>query len=88
MRRDEGLTGPFGDFSAVKPGSLSRIASGKRKARDYGDRFIPTRDGSDLNATYHLFGETGSPTTPTKTQKRSGMGEVDAQKGQFALVLS
>jgi hypothetical protein len=59
---------------------LGRTSSGKRKARDYGDRFIPTREpGQDLHANYHLYGEGGVHPSPSKAKRRGG--EVDASRG-------
>lgn len=49
-----------------------------RIARDYGDRFVPSRDNGDMRTSYHLRDE-GGPSTPSKN--RIIPSESDALKG-------
>lgn len=44
------------------------------------DRFIPNREGQDLQATYSLLHEDGCPSTPSKTKKRTPHSELHFQK--------
>ncbi|KAG5643202.1 hypothetical protein DXG03_001364 [Asterophora parasitica] len=50
-----------------------------RVARDYGDRFVPSRDAGDMRTSYHLMDE-GGPSTPSKN--RIIPSESDALKEQ------
>jgi len=43
-------------------------------------RFIPNREGIDLQASYSLLHAEGSPSTPQKPQKRTPHGELHFQK--------
>jgi len=61
-------------------GSSSPLTPRKGKGRTvpaYGDRFIPNRDGSDLQAAYQLIDE--EPLTPGGRAKRRMVADVDAQ---------
>ncbi|KAL9939955.1 hypothetical protein V8E36_000660 [Tilletia maclaganii] len=49
----------------------------KARSSAYGDRFIPTRDGSDMEAAYHLMGDELS--APSRS-KRKLTADMDAQK--------
>lgn len=44
-------------------------------------RFIPNRDGVDLQASYSLLHAEGSPSSPTKPKKKVANGELQYQKG-------
>ncbi|KAH9868739.1 hypothetical protein J1614_007811 [Plenodomus biglobosus] len=60
------------------------IASPSRKrARIHGDRFIPNRAGQDLQASFNLLHDDGSPATPSKA-KRAPHGELHFQKTEEA----
>lgn len=49
--------------------------------REYGDRFVPSKDSGDLRTSYHLMEEGGGgPSTPSKS--RIIPSESDALKGQ------
>ncbi|KAK0199097.1 WD40 repeat-like protein [Armillaria mellea] len=50
-----------------------------RHSRDYGDRFVPTRDGGDMRTSYHLMDH--GPVTPSK-KNRIIPSELDALKEQ------
>jgi len=67
---------PFGPQSS--PRSLAT------RSRDYGDRFVPSRDGGDIRTTFHLL-EEGGPSTPSKN--RIIPSESDAQKGMYPIQL-
>lgn len=56
-----------------------------RAHREYGDRFIPTRDTGDMRTSYHLMDDSG-PSTPSK--HRTIPTESDAIKGESCLSLS
>lgn len=49
-----------------------------RVARDYGDRFVPSRDTGDMRTSYHLMEQ--EPSTPSK-KNRIIPSESDALKG-------
>lgn len=46
-------------------------------------RFIPNREGVDLQASYSLLHADGSPSTPAKPKKRTPHGELHFQKSMF-----
>jgi cell division cycle 20-like protein 1 (cofactor of APC complex) len=50
-----------------------------RIVREYGDRFVPSKDSGDLRTSYHLM-EEGGPSTPSKN--RIIPSESDALKGE------
>ena len=47
------------------------------------NRFIPSREGIDLQAAFNLIGDQSSPSTG-KSNKRVTHGEIDAQKGMYS----
>jgi hypothetical protein len=47
-----------------------------------GDRFIPNREGQDLQATYSLLHEEGCPSTPSRAKRRAPHGELHFQKSE------
>ena len=47
-------------------------------------RFIPARNGDDLQEAYQMLDDEGMPTTP-KRQKRRVPADMDAQKGESAI---
>ena len=53
-----------------------------RVAREYGDRFVPSRDTGDMRTSYHLMDE-GGPSTPSKN--RLIPCESDALKGRRSI---
>ena len=53
-----------------------------RPNKDYGDRFIPSRDAGDLRTSYNLMEESG-PSTPSR--HRAMPTESDAAKGEHSV---
>lgn len=53
----------------------------RKRQRIYGDRFIPNRDGRDLQASFSLIPDNNSHTTP-RTKKRTPHGELHFQKSK------
>ena len=47
---------------------------------DPNGRFIPNREGQDLQASFNLL-EESSPDTPSKLKRRAANGELHFQKG-------
>lgn len=56
----------------------------RKRQRVWGDRFIPNREGRDLQASYNLHHDEGSPATPSKTKQRTPHGELHYQKSKYA----
>ena len=56
----------------------------RKKQRVYGDRFIPNRDGQDLQASYSLLHEEGSPATPSRARRKIAHEELHYQKTEEA----
>ncbi|RFU31788.1 hypothetical protein B7463_g4550, partial [Scytalidium lignicola] len=56
----------------------------RKRQRVYGDRFIPNREGQDLQASFSLLHDDGSPATPSKQKKRTPHGELHFQKTEEA----
>jgi hypothetical protein len=50
-----------------------------RPNKDYGDRFVPSRDAGDLRTSYNLMEESG-PSTPSRN--RTIPSESDSAKGE------
>ncbi|KAH6910187.1 quinon protein alcohol dehydrogenase-like superfamily [Coprinopsis sp. MPI-PUGE-AT-0042] len=65
--------------SAATPTSENTFISQTPRHRDYGDRFVPSRDAGDIRTSFHLL-EEGGPSTPSKN--RIIPSESDAQKEQ------
>ncbi|KAJ4343909.1 substrate-specific activator of APC-dependent proteolysis [Didymella glomerata] len=74
------------DFDqAGKARERTPIASPSRKRpRIQGDRFIPNRAGQDLQASFNLLHDDGSPATPSKS-KRTPHNELHFQKNIYSL---
>lgn len=77
----------FEDSGSARERTPAASPSRKRQ-RVYGDRFIPNREGQDLQASFNLMHEEGSPSTPSKTKKRTPHGELHFQKSKLSLELS
>lgn len=56
----------------------------RKKQRIYGDRFIPNRDGQDLQASYNLLHDEGSPATPSRSRRKIAHEELHYQKTEEA----
>ncbi|TAQ85408.1 hypothetical protein B7494_g6266 [Chlorociboria aeruginascens] len=56
----------------------------RKRQRVYGDRFIPNREGQDLQASFSLLHDDSSPATPSKQKKRTPHGELHFQKTEEA----
>ncbi|KAK4195811.1 putative fizzy-related protein [Triangularia verruculosa] len=56
----------------------------RKRQRINGDRFIPTRSGQDLQASFSLLHEEGSPATPSRQKKRPPHGELHYQRTEEA----
>lgn len=69
----------FEDSGSARERTPGASPSRKRQ-RVYGDRFIPNREGQDLQASFNLMHEDGSPSTPSKAKKRTPHGELHFQK--------
>lgn len=46
------------------------------------DRFIPNRSGQDLQASYSLLHDDGSPATPSRSHKKIFNNELHIQKSK------
>jgi len=64
---------------------MNSAARMPRIQKEYGDRFVPSKDAGDLRTSYHLMDEGGTPTTPSKN--RIIPSESDALKGPLSLLL-
>lgn len=56
----------------------------RKRQRINGDRFIPSRAGQDLPASFNLLHEDASPATPSRQKKRTPHGELHFQKTEEA----
>ncbi|KAF2747601.1 anaphase promoting complex protein [Sporormia fimetaria CBS 119925] len=56
----------------------------RKRQRIYGDRFIPNRSGQDLQASYTLLHEDGSPATPSRSARRTPHHEQNHQRTEEA----
>ncbi|KAF2484155.1 WD40-repeat-containing domain protein [Neohortaea acidophila] len=63
--------------SITPTGSPSRK---RQKVHNGSDRFIPNRAGQDLQASYNLLHDDGSPATPSKGHKKGYSNELNFQK--------
>ncbi|MCJ1308842.1 substrate-specific activator of APC-dependent proteolysis [Agyrium rufum] len=52
----------------------------RKRQRVYGDRFIPNREGQDLQASFSLLHDDNAPGTPSKSKRRPAHGELHFQK--------
>ncbi|KAH8174270.1 hypothetical protein LIA77_05689 [Sarocladium implicatum] len=56
----------------------------RKRQRINGDRFIPSRSGQDLQASFSLLHDEGSPATASRQKKRTPHGELHFQKTEEA----
>ncbi|CAJ2507968.1 Uu.00g091540.m01.CDS01 [Anthostomella pinea] len=71
-------------YTADRRDSTPGASPSRKRQRMNGDRFIPTRSGQDLQASFNLLHEEGSPATPSRQKKRTPHGEVNFQKTEEA----
>ncbi|WVQ83664.1 hypothetical protein IAT38_005807 [Cryptococcus sp. DSM 104549] len=72
----------FGEAVGISKSASPRGSPGARKvAKEYGDRFIPTRDGSDMHAAYQLHGDVRSMQATAKARARRRSGGAQATDG-------
>ncbi|PHH58731.1 hypothetical protein CDD81_4736 [Ophiocordyceps australis] len=64
--------------------SPSNASPHRKRQRINGDRFIPSRSGQDLQASFSLLHEDASPASPSKQKKRTPHGELHFQKTEEA----
>lgn len=72
------------EFQRPQRESTPASSPHRKRQRINGDRFIPTRSGQDLQASFSLLHEDGSPATPSKQKKRTPHGELHFQKTEEA----
>ncbi|ORY19663.1 putative cell cycle regulatory protein [Clohesyomyces aquaticus] len=56
----------------------------RKRPRIYGDRFIPERMGRDLQASFSLLHDDGSPATPSRSTRRTPHAELNFQRTEEA----
>ncbi|KAI4153189.1 MAG: hypothetical protein LQ340_002459 [Diploschistes diacapsis] len=56
----------------------------RKRQRIYGDRFIPNREGQDLQASFSLLHDEMSPSSPSKGKRRPANGELHFQRTEEA----
>lgn len=83
---------PSDDSRCVSSGSpqVGILVTGKGKHTNLStdlSRFIPNREGQDLQASFSLLHDEGSPATPSKQKKRTPHGELHFQKSKLVWVL-
>ncbi|KAI5292544.1 substrate-specific activator of APC-dependent proteolysis [Ascosphaera acerosa] len=61
----------------------SRTGSVRKRQRVYGDRFIPNREGQDLQASYTLINDAAEE-APSKAKRKPARGELQFQKVEEA----
>ena len=90
-RRDVSLSGIDPDvltralsreLSADRRDSAPAASPSRKRQRINGDRFIPSRSGQDLQASFSLLHEEGSPATPSRQKKRTPHGELHFQRSK------
>ncbi|KAJ3511040.1 hypothetical protein NLJ89_g4332 [Agrocybe chaxingu] len=67
------------DSSGGPPSPIQGASSSRMRPKEYGDRFVPSKDTGDMRTSYHLMDD-GGPSTPSKS--RIIPTESDAQKEQ------
>ncbi len=70
---------------ASRPRSSTPAGSPSRKRQKLqggggSDRFIPNRSGQDLQASYNLLHDDGSPATPSRSLKKTHSNELNIQR--------
>ncbi|CAH0044203.1 unnamed protein product [Clonostachys solani] len=72
------------EFARPQRQSTPSASPHRKRQRIHGDRFIPTRSGQDLPASFNLLHDDASPATPSKQKKRIPHGELHFQKTEEA----
>ncbi|KAK8031665.1 WD repeat domain-containing protein [Apiospora arundinis] len=72
------------ELSADRRDSVPAASPSRKRQRINGDRFIPSRSGQDLQASFSLLHEEGSPATPSRQKKRTPHGELHFQRTEEA----
>ncbi|KAI1336154.1 WD repeat domain-containing protein [Xylariaceae sp. FL0016] len=72
------------EISADRRDSTPGASPSRKRQRINGDRFIPSRSGQDLQASFSLLHEEGSPATPSRQKKRTPHGELHYQRTEEA----
>ncbi|KAI0472173.1 WD domain-containing protein [Xylariaceae sp. FL0804] len=73
------------EFSADRRDSTPGASPSRKRQRINGDRFIPSRSGQDLQASFSLLHEEGSPASPSKQKKaRTPHGDIHFQRTEEA----
>ncbi|KAI1395639.1 WD domain-containing protein [Hypoxylon fuscum] len=72
------------ELSTDRRDSTPGASPSRKRQRINGDRFIPSRSGQDLQASFSLLHEEGSPATPSRQKKRTPHGELHFQKTEEA----
>ena len=78
------LSAALKDFDNARTKERTPTASPSRKRqRVYGDRFIPNREGQDIQASFNLLYDDGSPATLSRAKRRTPHGELHFQKSEY-----
>ena len=65
--------------------TMHRVEGSRRKLTEvFLYRFIPNREGQDLQASFSLLHDDASPTTPSRAKRRTPHGELHFQKSTFS----
>ncbi|ETS80822.1 hypothetical protein PFICI_08351 [Pestalotiopsis fici W106-1] len=72
------------ELSSERRESTPGASPSRKRQRINGDRFIPSRSGQDLHASFSLLHDEGSPATPSRQKKRTPHGELHFQRTEEA----
>ncbi|KAF3001148.1 hypothetical protein G7054_g5519 [Neopestalotiopsis clavispora] len=72
------------ELSTERRESTPGASPSRKRQRINGDRFIPSRSGQDLHASFSLLHDEGSPATPSRQKKRTPHGELHFQRTEEA----
>lgn len=68
------------EYGARQRDLTPSLSPQRKRQRVYGDRFIPNREGRDLQAGFSLLHDDASPATPSKLKKRTPHNELHFQR--------
>ncbi|KAF2000737.1 WD40 repeat-like protein [Amniculicola lignicola CBS 123094] len=74
----------FEQAGRIRERTPTASPSRKRQRMQYGDRFIPNRIGQDLQASFLMLHEEGSPATPSRSARRTPHNELHFQRTEEA----